>query len=342
MDRPLWRRIWEAVGPEDPLERAAWLRGDEAEDGDDDGEDGAPEPTPDPRFRPWDLQDEATLVEGDARRAVLDAAIAAFDAIADAPIDPGNDEGPFWAVARLFDLDQVHRAFDVLDRMAPHPWTYRLGGSRSALIGRLADLGQLAEAEARMADFDASDPFATHWRAVACGRWVAAALGTAPLPALLERVGFASFASDAQFQLLCALWDVPVPGAPLARDALAAARSVPDPRIRSLVVRYFAEAWWAALPPEEWIGAVQAEQDAALALLDLADTGGPVALRAAEALLRVRPDAAAFAELLECDADPAVLEACAEAWLATGPSRWALDRDALRPWLVRAGALEGP
>ena len=37
------------------------------------------------------------------------------------PVDPGNDEGPFWAVARGMDVERVRRARDRRQPWAPEP-----------------------------------------------------------------------------------------------------------------------------------------------------------------------------------------------------------------------------
>ncbi|MCA9567016.1 MAG: hypothetical protein KC656_04200 [Myxococcales bacterium] len=334
----LWERVWDAVGPVDPAERAAWLHGEPDGDPDTDASDEDPAldaGPPDPRFRPWDLQDEATLVEGDARRAVLDAAIAAFDAIADAPIDPGNDEGPFFTVADLMDLDQVQRAFGVLERMAPHPWCYRSGGSRAALLGRLAQLGRHEEAEARMAGFDSTDPFVGHWRAVACGRRAAAALGQEPLQDVLARVGFGAMSDEERLQVVMAMTRAPPPHDAL--EALNAVGTLTDARRRAIGVGYLAVAWWEALPAEVWIEAVEAGPDGGSALLGLVNEGGETVLRAAERVLRQRPEAAAFPELLAASTDVRAVEGCAEAWLGARPRRFDVEPAPLRAWLARAG-----
>lgn len=132
------------------LELRRRLAGVPLDEGGDDDLDEGPAPDSDPRdpFLPWTLGDRACEAADDARPALLDASIAAFDAIALRPIDPGNDLGPFTRIAHLLDEPQVRRALAVTDRMAGADWGVELDHARAYLLARLAELGAIAEAEA--------------------------------------------------------------------------------------------------------------------------------------------------------------------------------------------------
>ncbi|MEZ4316229.1 MAG: hypothetical protein R3F61_01945 [Myxococcota bacterium] len=126
-------------------------------------------------FDAWRLARQAEDAGPEDREALWDATMEAFARIASTPVDPGNDEGPFWAVASALDLHRVHQALAIVDRMAETPgWTYRLNGSRAALAGRLAALGRFDEALEQVARLDPEDGFFRHWRADAWGRVVGA------------------------------------------------------------------------------------------------------------------------------------------------------------------------
>lgn len=328
----LWRRVWDAVGPLDEDARRAWLTGVERPVVPLHVEDQGPSARP--RFAAWDIQERARDSDGEERARWLDRAIEAFDAIADDPRDPGNDEGPFHAVARWMDRDQVGRALAVLERMAPHPWPYRVGGSRAALVGRLAALGDLDAAWGQLARFDRSDPFAGHWIAQARGSWAAFATHLS-VAERLQRLDLSEMSEEERWLVLrTASGEGPVHDHP--RDWLEAHATLEDPQLRSLGVRYLAADRWEALPSSEWIRAVRRESDASTALLGLVDEGGVEVLRAAEAELRTAPEGDAFAELLRHPmADPWVVEASGWAWLEGNPGRYELDPGPLRHWLER-------
>ncbi|MBZ5715779.1 hypothetical protein [Nannocystis pusilla] len=98
-------------------------------------------------YLPWRLEELAEVVPPSSRAAVVDRAIEAFAAIALAPIDPGNDPGPFAAMAHWMDLDQVRRAIAVSERMATADWGHQLSQARAYLYTQLAALGRVDEAE---------------------------------------------------------------------------------------------------------------------------------------------------------------------------------------------------
>jgi len=343
-DRALWSAVCKASGPVAEADHQRWLRGLG-------GSFRSPAPVPAPpvqasppaerRFYPWWCQERAAASRGPERRLWLDRALDAFAEIADAPTDVGNDEGPLWAVARWFDRDQVHRGFALLESMAPFDWPYRLGGSRAALIGRLAELGELDAAWEQLEGFSPNDSFSDHWCAVALGRWLAAATHRGlTLASGLHRVGFSQLSPAQRYVLLDEVWHSPAfrPRPGDARSWLDLARGLEDSTERSLSVRYLAASAWPALPAVEWIDAVTAEREAAAGLLELVDVGGAEVLAALEALLRFEPRGELFPELLEHpDAELSVVEACGRRWLRGGPSRFDLDPAALRCWLERAG-----
>lgn len=126
------------------------LAGDPREDEDEALEDEeAPPASIDPGdpYLPWRLEELAQVVPPSSRAAVVDRAIEAFSAIALAPIDPGNDPGPFAAMAHWMDEAQVRRAIAVSEKMATADWGHQLSEARAYLYTQLAALGRVDEAE---------------------------------------------------------------------------------------------------------------------------------------------------------------------------------------------------
>lgn len=114
----------------------------------DDPDPVAADPDPSDPFLPWTLGDHARDASGRERERLLDASIAAFDAIALRPIDPGNDLGPFTRIAALMDESQARRALAVIARMTGAGWgPSELDHARAYLFARLAELGRIDEAE---------------------------------------------------------------------------------------------------------------------------------------------------------------------------------------------------
>ena len=123
----------------------------------------------------WRLGRRAMNATGPEAEALWDRMLAEFEAIASTPVDPGNDEGPFWAVARAMDAGRVRKALEIVAQMAETPgWTYRLNGSRAALAGRLAVLGHLDEATDWTTKLDPLDDFVIHWRSILWGAVIGA------------------------------------------------------------------------------------------------------------------------------------------------------------------------
>ncbi|MCY1064582.1 hypothetical protein OV090_07405 [Nannocystis sp. RBIL2] len=98
-------------------------------------------------FFAWRLSELAEASAPEGRAAVVDRAIEAFAAIALAPIDPGNDPGPFARLAPWMDEAQLRRAIAVSERMATADWRHQLSHARACLFVRLAALGRVDEAE---------------------------------------------------------------------------------------------------------------------------------------------------------------------------------------------------
>lgn len=148
-------------------------------------------------FEAWRLGDHATTLAGPERSQAFDRAIDAFERLIPTPIDPGNDEGPFWAIARHLSLDQTRRALSILGRMQARDWCYELAGSRAALGTRLAWLGQPEEALAVLQQIGTEGDFDAHWRATAWGGLVSGRLAHEPTLSL-ERALAAAQALDAR------------------------------------------------------------------------------------------------------------------------------------------------
>ena len=282
-------------------------------------------------FVAWHWGYLAEDAEGEARGRYLDRALDAFEAIARAPIDPGNDEGPMWALAHLLDAPRLRRALHIAEQMEGAGWVYALGGTRAALTGRQAALGDTAAALAAIPTIGGTDTFAPYWRAVAAGGVLAAMQAAAPhataeqllaqLPALvLEDDESRQRVLDALF-----LADFPPPSPEAVRSWLLYAAGL-SPRARQLSVECCAARWTGALPAAEWAAACAELVDPVAALIELAEVlpEPTAALEPLLARLEHAPPpvlAEAFPALASRHADlpRPVMRRLWRAWLASEP-----------------------
>ncbi|MCB9687534.1 MAG: hypothetical protein H6738_16435 [Alphaproteobacteria bacterium] len=329
-----WRlalRLAEALRGADrvELERIAAALAPPEEDEEDDVE----ERVRVPGFEAWEHGEAALWASTDEERGRwLDRALDAFDAIARHPIDPGNDEGPMWAIAHLLDEPRLRRALAIADRMEGAGWTYDLGGTRAALTARLAALGHVDEALSRVPGIGGTDPFAPHWRAEAWGGVLGAMLAADPTvlaDQLWARISDPLERDEAfRYRVLDAVLHAcpEAPSAAAVRSWLAFADGLP-PRLRQLSVQHVAEQWPEALPTETWVAVCEGLPEPVDALLDLAG-----------AVPRPRPLLEAALRLLG-DTPPA------DALPALAEHRAALTTDELRPawvaWLASLGDDDG-
>jgi hypothetical protein len=254
----------------------------------------------------WRLGDRARALPEAERGPVLDLAIDAFAAIALTPTSPGNDEGPFWAIARMLDEAQVRRALAVVDRMEAADWKGDLCASRAALIGRLARLGHPDEAEGLIPRIGTVDALAGHFRAVAWGGVLGARLALDPgarfdgLPA--------GAAEDPEHhdgrwryrvvETVIGVFRDCAPPDPANIEALIGFALSFEPRYRQLALEDMIQGFPTGLPARRWLDLVLAEcegEGRVAALLCLAGalrdaSGDPVpALRRLLAYLDERP-----------------------------------------------------
>lgn len=267
------------------------LAGDDAPDerGDPaDSEDGEePELDPADPFLPWRLGDRASEAPEPQRGVLLDAAIAAFDAIALLPIDPGNDLGPFTRIAELMTEAQVRRSIAVVERMGGAAWgAMEYAYAHAYLYARLAELGLVEEAESLLPRIP--DPAI---RAFARGRVLGhriARVGGGALPPVDELPGerLHAFLSGLAQAL-------PDPPASLVRACLDLTRGHAEPAIRGYSLETLAGYWSAVGPLAMWLPAVLEHATTARrisVMLDLAaahldDPDAPALVRAALAQL---------------------------------------------------------
>jgi hypothetical protein len=233
-------------------------------------------------FTAWRCSTQARRAPASARAPLLDRAIREFAALRETPIDPGNDEGPFWAIAELLDSAQVDAALAILDGMHAEAWCYQLAGSRSALATRLAWLGRFAEAEAQLARIHGIDrgrpsgAFAEHWWAEGLGGLLAALLvhgqPLAPLLAEVERApestrhrvldAFCHRCQRAEQEPLPPEGGIPIPDpAAAAEVALALAGGLTTPRSRRLALDQCIATWAGVLPMARWLALIAALED---------------------------------------------------------------------------------
>ena len=281
----------------------------------------------------WLLGELARLLPEDERGPVLDAALAAFDRIALAPIGPGNDAGPFVALADLLDAERARRALAISDRMAAAPWGSDLAAARQALHLRLAACG---DRSSELELLRAGDPWAlTELLALRLRRgepWSSASAALASLPESDQ---------EARFDVLRDLPRALGPGgldAALAEALASASVALEDPALRSAAVAALVEAAREVLPPgraHELVRAHVRGVDALALRLVLAERAPE---RAAELLREV------LGGLADESVDDVIAPLCrlcahvpAEA-LAPALGRWLADPRARRAALLTACA----
>jgi hypothetical protein len=84
-------------------------------------------------FKAWRLGWWATRLPAEQRRIVLDWAIDAFEALIPTRIGPGNDAGPFCAMAPYLSAEQRARAVDIAQRMRAAGWRDEIDAALEAL-----------------------------------------------------------------------------------------------------------------------------------------------------------------------------------------------------------------
>lgn len=211
-------------------------------------------------FLPWALGELAERADEPEREALVDRAIAAFDAIADAPTGPGNDAGPFHRLAPLMTDAQVHRALAVLTRMKASSWGTDLAYGRAALATRLAALGAIDEADAQIDGIELGDQRA-RCRGVVLGERLAR--GEGDLAALDAAT---SHSIDAFVQGLTSVAKAPRSPSTCIEACLSRIRAeLEDPRGRALEA--LVDAWGGLGAVDVWLDAVRdlARGDARLA-----------------------------------------------------------------------------
>lgn len=259
-------------------------------------------------FTAWRLGSQALGMPSPQREAMLDRAIDEFEALIPTPVDPGNDEGPFWEIASALDERQVRRALAIVDRMDPSRWCYQLAGSRSQLAIRLALLGHGREAMLQIDHMRTGDPFAASWRAQTLGGLVGARLALDPAldpSALLDQPADQPADGEVLGGLLAVLRDRPPPSIAWVEACVAYAQRVAD---RSHALEGLATAWLDALPIERWL----ALGVAPLVLIEAVDDAGG---DPTELLALVPRDASTFCELCRYRAYLAPTS-CYPAWIA--------------------------
>lgn len=246
-------------------------------------------------FTAWRLGERAWQLPEPERGPFLDRAIEEFEAIALTPVSPGNDEGPFWAIARLLDESRVRRALTVVDHMEGADWKGDLCASRASLIARLALLGHAEEAERMIPRIGTKDTLAAHFRAVAWGGVIGARL--CPDPSARFEGLFARSADDPahhepewRLQVLTAMAavfddDRPPPDAANVEAMVALARPF-EPRLRAIALETLLQGMVRSLPVARWLEVILAEHEEqhlregllclATALSDAGQDPGPV------------------------------------------------------------------
>jgi hypothetical protein len=230
-------------------------------------------------FTAWRLGERGRDADDPAAsHALLERAIDAFDAIALTPTDPGNDEGPFWAIARLLDEPQVRRALAIVERMSTVRWYGNLSGSRKALAVRLAWLGHWQEAVVHLQKLSEPDDRAACWGGIIGARLaLEPALPFEDARAIAEEVpgsGSAEWQYALLDELLYQLSDRPALDRARIEACVAFVAGFDDPRLRRLGVEHLFGVWPGALELARWMEIIRAtpgEADAFDLFLALAE-----------------------------------------------------------------------
>ncbi|WAS90698.1 hypothetical protein [Nannocystis punicea] len=223
----------------------------------DDAPSGEDPPSIDPGdpFFAWRLSALAEAVGPAERAAVIDRAIEAFSAIALAPIDPGNDPGPFARLAHWMDEAQVRRAIAVSERMATADWRHQLSEARAHLFVRLAALGRVDEAERLLPAI--GDAVV---RADAHGQILGARVALGEAWSLPESETWSDDSLFLRFVVgLTQVLEPPerTPPEALIRGCLDRACSLAEVELRSVALQVLVDSWHAAGPVELWFSRVR-------------------------------------------------------------------------------------
>lgn len=284
-------------------------------------------------FTAWRLGERASRLPEPERGPILDRAIEEFEAIALTPVSPGNDEGPFWAFARLLDEPRVRRALAVVDHMESVDWKGDLCASRASLIARLALLGHADEAERMIPRIGTTDTLAAHHRAAAWGGVLGARLRRDPsarFERLFDRTAGDPDHGDPAFrlQILTAATAVfeshdPAPDAANVEAMISLARSF-EPRLRTIALETLLQGMLRSLPVQRWLELILADckgEHLREGLLGLATASSDAGLDPTQAL---RPLLAHLDE-----------HGCADAWTLRdllGLRAWIPPDDGIRLW----------
>lgn len=279
-------------------------------------------------FTAWRLGDRALDLESPEREAMLERAIDAFEELVSTPVDPGNDEGPFWKIASALDGRQVHRALAILDRMDATKWCYRLAGSRSQLAIRLAKLGHDAEALQQLEHMMTTDAFAAHWRAETVGGIAGVRLARDPTASVELPPGDSEWRLRVLSGVVDQLRDQPPPSRHRVEACIAYAHEITDERIRRLALEWLT-CWITALPVERWVELAVDPLTLAEAIVDAGGDPSPV-------LPLVPRDAEHFDELSRYRDYLGPELAAWTAWLRTG------TKLELAPVLIWLGGPDAP
>lgn len=257
-------------------------------------------------FEAWRLGDDAAGLPEDQQGPAFDRAIDAFERLIPTPIDPGNDEGPFWAIARYLSLAQARRALSILGRMKARDWCYELAGSKAALLTRLAWLGQPDEALGVLRSIGHDGDFDAHWRATAWGGWVSGRLAHEPDLTLAQALRDAEAEdprvlhdTEGRFRVLSELHyrfgsqRLPERAAKVAEACVGEVLALRerDLRLGRIALEECIGVWGKTLPLERWLGVIADEADgpARVELLEVLHEARPEALPTLLAELRRTP-----------------------------------------------------
>lgn len=223
----------------------AELRGDDddEEEDDDGGLLSVAALDPSSRFYAWDLAERAVAAEPNARSAWVDDSLDAFEAIIDAPRDPGNDAGPMCAMAAVMNRAQLRRAWGIAARMRASGW---LPNQTAAyLVRRAAALEERALARTwlvSISDFEV--------RALALGF---AAAWSEPLlaaedSAMVEGRGLTEFVRGL-------VWALDAPSEAQVATCLRLVDGHPNADGRDGALTLL-EPWYAVGPVQPWLDAI--------------------------------------------------------------------------------------
>lgn len=256
---PYWLSLLSILGDENRGANRGAKESDEDEDTDTAAAPGDRLDVDDP-FYAWDLAARAGSADPATQSRLADAALDAFEAIVDAPRDPGNDEGPMCGMALVLDPIQLERAWSIARRMMTAGWI-ESSTTAAHLVSRAAALGRWTQVSAWLGEIEGADA-----RALALGfvaGWSALSVPPRPLVAAAHE---AWLTGSGLVELVRGLTrvldpDTRPPSPSVVHECLRRVVAQPDVAVRDGAL-ILLECWHGIGDTELWLRAIESGGEA--------------------------------------------------------------------------------